>query len=264
LICLQKYRLFCFFAMFLSISNKMNTRKAIVFMILMILAIIVAGCHKPDEPDDEGNNNGENDTVLPVHGFVDLGLPSGTLWATCNVGASSPEDCGDYFAWGETVTKDLYDWKSYKYSAYDGERFMLTKYCCNSACGLDGFVDNLTVLEPVDDAVRANWGEEWRMPTKEEYEELNEETTFSWTTVNGVEGRLLTGPNGNSIFFPATGFYLDDGVICTGLGIYWSSSLQTVSQVSAWSFHFDYENCHVCATYERSRGHCVRAVREMR
>lgn len=227
---------------------------------IAILALTMAafvGCGKSDEP----NNGGNNVTPTDEHQYVDLGLPSGTLWATCNVGTSSPEERGDYFAWGETDTKEIYDWKCYKHSAYNGESFMLTKYCCNPSCGLDGFVDTLSVLEPVDDAVRANWGTGWRMPTKEEYEELNQETTFVWTTRNGVEGRLLTGPNGNSVFFPATGFFLDGGVICIGLGIYWSSSLQTVSQVSAWSFHFDYENCHVCATYERSRGHCVRAVR---
>lgn len=229
--------------------------------IIAILALTMAAFFGCNKPDDEPNNGGNNVSPTDEHQYVDLGLPSGTLWATCNVGADSPEDRGDYFAWGETDTKDIYDWKCYKYSAYDGERYMITKYCVDPSCGLDGLVDSLTVLEPMDDAVIANWGAGWRMPTKEEYEELNQETTFTWTTVNGVEGRLLTGPNGNSVFFPATGFYLDDGVICTGLGIYWSSSLQTVSQVSAWSFHFDYENCHVCATYERCRGHCVRAVR---
>ena len=218
------------------------TKVLAVFMMLLAF-----GCSKPDEPSD--------------HEYVDLGLPSGTLWATCNVGAESPEDRGDYFAWGETSPKEMYDWKQYQYATWEEDRFVLTKYCMDPNCGLNGFVDNLAVLEPMDDAVTANWGDGWRMPTKEEYEELNQETTFTWTTLNGVEGRLLTGPNGNSIFFPATGFYLDEGVICTGLGIYWSSSLQTVSQVSAWSLHFDYEECHVCATYERSRGQCVRAVR---
>ena len=228
-------------------NKKMNKfTKAIADIMLIVAAIIVSGCSKDS---------------YQGHEYVDLGLPSGTLWATCNVGAESPEDCGSYFAWGETNPKEMYDWKQYRYCAYDDGRYMLTKYCSDSSCGFNGFVDGLTVLEPDDDAVRANWGEGWRMPTKEEYEELNQETTFLWTSQNGVEGRLLTGPNGNSIFFPATGFYLDGENICTGLGIYWSSSLQTVSQISAWSLHFDYENCHVCATYERSRGQCVRAVR---
>lgn len=237
----------------------MNKYKTVITVIA--LTFLVVGCNKPDEPDNGGNNSQNDSVVLSGHDYVDLGLPSGTLWATCNVGANSPEEIGDYFAWGETQPKDLYDWKSYKYGAFDGEKYVLTKYCCNPSFGFDGYVDTLSVLEPLDDVVKAQWGDNWRMPTKEEMEELNQETTFVWTTRNGIEGRLLTGPNGNSVFFPATGFYLDDGVICTGLGIYWSSSLQTVSQVSAWSLHFDFENCHVCATYERSRGHCVRAVK---
>ena len=209
--------------------------------VILIIAIVFVGCKKEKSVDVVINDG---------HEYVDLGLPSGTLWATCNVGASSPEDVGDYFAWGETATKDIYDWKQYKFGILCTDVYKLTKYC-----------NNLTVLEPVDDAASANWGVGWRMPTAEEFDELHRNTTFVWTTKNGVEGRLLTGPNGNSIFLPATGFYLDDNLICTGLGIYWSSSLQTTSQVSAWSLHFDYENCHVCATYERSRGQVVRAVK---
>ena len=222
-----------------------------IFLIL-IIAIVFVGCKKEKSVDVIVNDG---------HEYVDLGLPSGTLWATCNVGASSPEDVGDYFAWGETATKYLYDWKHYKFGILCTDVYKLTKYCNDSTCGYNGYVDNLTILESVDDAVSANWGASWRMPTAEEFDELNQKTTFIWTTMNGVDGRLLTGPNGNSIFLPATGFYLDGNLICTGLGIYWSSSLQTTSQVSAWSLHFDYENCHVCATYERSRGQVVRAVK---
>ena len=104
------------------------------------------------------------------HEFVDLGLPSGTLWATCNIGADTPEDYGDYFAWGETEPKEIYDWKSYKYGRFLNERYELNKYCTDSVYGLDGFVDNLTILEPVDDVVRIYWGADWRMPTIEEWE----------------------------------------------------------------------------------------------
>lgn len=219
----------------------------------LLMAIVNVGC-KPDEPIP-------TDDPVVMEGCVDLGLPSGIMWATCNIGASVPEEAGTYFAWGDTVSKEMYDWKSYRYANFVEGNYLLNKYCINPFCGVGGFVDSLTTLEPVDDAATANLGTEWRMPTREEFDELYRETTFVWTTLNGVEGRLLTGRNGNSIFLPATGFYLDDKFICIGLGIYWSSSLQTTSQVSAWSLHFDYENCHVCATYERSRGQCVRAVR---
>ena len=220
----------------------MKKRIAKVILII-VLAVIAASCSK-EKP--------KNDNPVVVHEYVDLGLPSGTLWATCNVGADNPEDFGDYFAWGETEPKDFCDWENYKYGNCVDGFYELYKYY---------FDDSLTVLEPCDDAVRANWGNEWRMPTMEEYDELYHETTFIWTKINGVYGRLLTGSNGNSIFMPATGFLLGDQFIGPGLGIYWSNSLQTVSLVSAWSLHFDWENCHVCATYERSRGHVVRGVR---
>ena len=217
--------------------------------------MLSAGCKKHSE--DVVNSGGGGDCN---HVYVDLGLPSGTLWATYNIGADSPEDAGDYFAWGETETKAFYDWKNYKYSTYSDDSYKLNKYCTDSNFGLNGVADSLTVLETVDDVVVARWGSDWRMPTSEEYNELYQNTSFTWTTLNGVSGRLLTGSNGNSIFLPATGFYLDDTLICTGLGIYWSSSLQTECQVAGWSLHFDDVNCHVCGTYERCRGQVVRAV----
>ena len=140
----------------------------------------------------------------------------------------------------------------------------MTKYCTDSSWGLNGFVDNLTVLESADDAATANWGEDWRMATKEEWEELYQNTTYTWTDLNGVKGRLHTGSNGNSIFLPATGFYLDSEAICPGLGIYWSNTLHTGCPERGWSFHFDWESCHVCGTYERCRGQAVRAVRVLK
>lgn len=223
-----------------------------VIAIILMVSILFAGCKKE-----------ASDPVIKYdHDFVDLGLPSGTLWATYNVGASSPEEVGDYFAWGETSTKGIYDWKQYKYSEFENDEYKLNKYCTDSTCGVNGFVDNITELEVADDAVVANWGDGWRMPTKEEYDELYENTTSEWITINGVGGRLLTGSNGNSIFFPATGFRLDDGLICTNLGIYWSSTLQTQWQIASWSLHFDDTNSHVCGSYERSRGQVVRAVRK--
>ena len=236
---------------------------------LVLIAVFAVSCTKPDESNN-GGNNGQNDSIvddsliLDDHDYVDLGLPSGLLWATCNVGATNPEDFGDFFAWGETKPKDIYDWKSYQYGNCTFDRFEMTKYCTDSCWGLNGFVDNLTVLEPDDDAATANWGVDWRMATKEEWEELYRKTTCTWTTQNGVEGRLLTGCNGNSIFLPATGFFLDGALLCPGLGIYWSSTLHSGFPERGWSFHYDLDECHVCGTYERSRGQVVRAVRAVR
>lgn len=231
-----------------------------VLKLLPAMALMMAFavcCQKPIEPNEGGEIVDPTDSL--THAFVDLGLPSGVLWATCNIGASSPEEVGDYFAWGDTLPKEMYDWKNYRYASYV-DRYLLNKYCTIPDCGVDGFVDGLATLEPVDDAATANWGEGWRMPTSEDFDELIQNTECTWTSMNGVDGRLFTAANGNSVFFPATGFRLDGDLICTNLGIYWSSSLQTDCQVAAWSLHFDYGNMHVCGTYERSRGQIVRAV----
>ena len=136
---------------------------------------------------------------------VDLGLPSGTLWADRNIGADSPEDCGDYFAWGETEPKTTYNWSTYKWCK--GRYGTLTKYCTDLASGT---VDNKMTLEPEDDAATTNWGEAWCMPTYEQIIELDDECTWTEITQNGVNGFKLTGPNGNSIFIPAAGIRSND------------------------------------------------------
>ena len=195
---------------------------------------------------------------LNSHEYVDLGLPSGTKWATCNVGATTPEDYGDYFAWGETSTKNTYSWATY--SLCNGSQNTLTKYCNNSSYGNNGFTDALTTLEASDDAATANWGSAWRMPTKEEFEELNSNCTVTWTTQNGVNGRLFTGPNGNSIFLPAAGHRYDSSLDGAGTyGLYWSSSLRSSYASYAWSLYFDSGVCFV-DYYYRYYGRSVRAV----
>ena len=193
------------------------------------------------------------------HAYVDLGLPSGLLWATCNVGADTPEDYGDYFAWGETQMKDTYNWSTYQYCM--GSENALTKYCNNSSYGYNGFTDNLTTLLPEDDAATANWGSDWRMPTKAEWRELLNNTTVTLTTQNGVNGRLFTASNGNSLFLPASGcryygtlFYA--GSYC----YYWSSSLHTSQTDYAWYFYSDSDNYGTFVEI-RNYGQTVRAVR---
>ena len=192
------------------------------------------------------------------HEYVDLGLPSGLLWATCNVGADSPEDYGDYFAWGETVPKEYYNWSTYQYC--NGNYNTLTKYCYDAEYGNNGYVDNLTTLLPEDDAATANWGEGWRMPTKEEWEELRNNTTVTWTQQNGVNGRLFTASNGNSLFLPAAGVrYVDELGDAGDGGYYWSSSLSTDYPNGAWDFYFN-SVVYPMHDVHRSYGHSVRAV----
>ncbi len=196
--------------------------------------------------------------TLSGHDWVDLGLPSGTRWATCNVGTTVPEGYGDYFAWGETTTKTTYNWSTYIYC--NGSNSTLTKYCNNSSYGNNGFTDNLTTLEASDDAAAANWGTGWRMPTREEMNELYSNCTHEWTTQNGVNGRLFTGPNGNSIFLPAAGRRVDSDLGYAGsCGYYMSSSLFSSGTDYAWSLYFNsdgYDMGISCRYY----GLTVRAV----
>ena len=193
------------------------------------------------------------------HEYVDLGLPSGTKWATCNVGATSPEEYGDYYAWGETEPKTTYSWRTYKYGPYYGE---LTKYCTDSDYGKDGFVDNKTVLELADDAARVNWGGQWRMPTDDEWTGLRENCTWTWTTLNGVNGYEVKGANGNSIFLPAAGGReLVDLNGVGGDGSYWSSSLDADYPSDAWYVYFLSGNVGRNGLY-RYYGFSVRAVCE--
>lgn len=195
--------------------------------------------------------------------WVDLGLPSGTLWATCNVGANSPEEYGDFFAWGETAPKDFYSWETYRWC--NGCFNTLTKYNNNSNLGL---VDNKTELDPEDDAAYVNWGPSWRMPTTEQQQELYQNCSSVWTTMNGVNGHLFTGPNGNTIFLPAAGFRWDDSLDYAGHdGVYWSRTLHDTEPSFAYGFDFWSDNWGGNLggnEYERFVGITVRAVRVSR
>ncbi len=179
------------------------------------------------------------------HEYVDLGLS--VKWATCNVGATTPEGYGNYFAWGETEPKTTYSWSTYKWcnGSYDTQ----TKYCTSSSYGT---VDNKTVLDLADDAARANWGGAWRMPTDEEWTELRENCTWTWTTLNSVNGYEVKGSNGNSIFLPAAGYRYDGDLSSAGnFGYYWSRSLNPDNPGSAWSvgFYSDYVGRYSSSRY---------------
>ena len=193
------------------------------------------------------------------HEYVDLGLS--VKWATCNVGANSPEDYGDYFAWGETEPKTTYSWSTYKYC--NGTYKTITKYCTKSSYGT---VDNKTTLELSDDAAHVNWGGKWRMPTRAEQDELRDTNncTWTWTTQNGVKGYKVTSKkNGNSIFLPAAGSRDDDYLFDAGSGGgYWSSSLNTSESNFASIVGFDSSNENLYYGSNRHYGRSVRAVCE--
>ena len=169
---------------------------------------------------------------------VDLGLPSGLRWASCNVGATAAEGYGDYYAWGETAPKTDYSWATYKHA--NGAENKLTKYCTDTSYGDNCFTDDKTTLEPEDDAATVNWGEEWRMPTDAEWTELREQCTWTWTTLNGVYGCQVTSKtNSNSIFLPAAGYRYGTDLNNVGsYGDYWSSSLYVFPEY-AWFIYFN-------------------------
>lgn len=198
------------------------------------------------------------------HDYIDLGLPSGTLWATCNIGASKPEDYGDYFAWGETQPKSNYDWSTYKWC--NGSESTMTKYCTDSNYGT---VDNRTELERADDAATVRWGAGWQMPSHDQFEELinNSYTITTWTNLNDVDGgvKITSRSNGKSIFLIAAG-YRNDGLQHAGFdGRYWSRSLSEFdSYGEVLSFGENLDGTVGIAAYydaDRDEGLPIRPVR---
>ena len=202
----------------------------------------------------------------PQTDWVDLGLPSGVLWAKCDLGANAPEEYGNYYAWGEISPKEVYNWNTYRYGTADGEGNLLTliKYNTHSDYGTP---DSLTILRATDDAATMAFGigSGARTPTKEEWQELIDYSTVEWTTMNGVNGLKFTSiTNGNTLFFPAAGMRYGSelhGVDGCGFGFYWSSSLDTNSPSDAWAFCFDANNPVHVGKSNRRYGFTVRAVR---
>lgn len=168
------------------------------------------------------DNNKQYPKIINGHEYVDLGLPSGLKWATCNVGANKPEEYGDYFAWGETDAKQEYIIENYKNVRVIRKKGFL-------GIGEEEKLEYIIGFDisgnPQYDVARKKWGGSWRMPTKAELEELKKNCRWEWTIQNGVNGCKVTGPNGNSIFLPAAGdrggtSLYDDG----DYGYYWSST----------------------------------------
>ena len=254
----------------------MTKFSSFLFMLLLMLASFTA--HAQEYPRGDANQDGavnisdvtclidyllkgswSDDPVTPPdnHEWVDLGLPSGTLWATCNVGASSPEEYGDYFAWGETEPKEVYHCSTYKWC--NGSYDTLTKYCTDSS---NGTVDNKTELDPEDDAAYVNWGVNWRMPSYDQLNELKTECTWTWTIQNGETGRLVTGPNGNTLFFPAAGYRWNNSLYDAGSGgYYWSRTLHSNYPYFAYYLCFYSNNWGNWDGDYRDNGRAVRAVR---
>ena len=198
-------------------------------LVMIATALVFTGCKKDEE--DEGIING--------HECVDLGLPSGTKWATCNVGANTPEGYGNYYAWGEITTKTSYEQSN----------------SVTSGLTLSDISGN-----PIYDVARANWGSTWRLPTNAEMEELVKNCTWTWTTQNEVNGMKVVGPNGNSIFLPAAGYFTKSSHEHVGeYGRYWSSTPYQ-SYVNYACFLDFSSNNHKADKLGRCQGLTVRPV----
>lgn len=200
------------------------------------------------------------DTTSSDHEYVDLGLPSGTLWATCNIGATKPEEFGDYFAWGETEPKEVYDYLSYKYATTKGQFLeSITKYNMFENIGI---IDSLSMLLPEDDVVTVKWGFDWRMPTTDEMNELVENCEYKWIEFNGVYGAKFIGKNGKSVFFPAAGFRRNMNENSELIeGYYWSSSISLELEDNALLLYFRELGILSNFDIDRCKGLPVRAVR---
>ena len=188
---------------------------------------------------------------------VDLGLS--VKWASFNVGATSPDEYGDYYAWGETEEKSVYEWHTYKWC--NGSYDTITKYCSNESYGA---VDNKTVLELEDDVAHIKWGGNWRIPTTEEQKELLQECDWQWMFLNTTYGCKVTGPNGNSIFLPAAGYRIGASILLPGdLSYYWSSSLYEGDySYGAYVVFFGFDKKYGRSAYGRYYGNSIRPVCE--
>lgn len=216
----------------------------------LVAMVFATGCKK--DPDNGNGNNTQN------HKYVDLGLPSGTLWATCNIGASTPEAYGNFYAWGETQSKEVYDWSAYKYA--NGDWTKLTRYCQFADLGDNGYTDTLTVLLPEDDAATTVWGSDWKTPSLEQWKELFANTNNEWVEQEGVYGYLFKATNGESIFLPGAGLYREsshDGI--GDSGFYLSATISTISRYANIS-HFT-SNSNNIPVQERAFGYSLRPVR---
>lgn len=197
--------------------------------------------------------------------YVDLELPSGNLWSTTNIGAEEETDFGKYFAWGEIEPKEIYTWKTYKWckQSYD----TITKYCIDAGFGYDKFKDNITQLEPEDDAATVLMKGNWCIPSDKDVEELMDNTEGSWVSnYNGtsVSGLLLTGKNNKKqLFFPAVGYKDNTNTHnVDSAGYYWISELNTNSSSDNCESFVVRKNKNdlFITTDERYYGSCIRPV----
>lgn len=225
----------------------------------MLMLLIMLTCSLSVRADNDVNGDGHtaigdvaklidwllNPDMTNGHDYVDLGLPSGTLWATTNVGSTSTTDYGQLFAWGETSEKSIYNWQTYQWAEDDTT---LTRY--------SGHRDTLWLC---DDVACRQWGGLWQLPTLAQFQELTRYCRWSWALVNGVYGYRVTN-NGTGIFLPAAG-YQTEAIIYdrNSTGYYWTCENHAVDSLLAYGFYLSKDN-YLWGYRSRSGGRSVRAV----
>lgn len=213
--------------------------KVNIMALLVFLPVMLYMCKNSKYSDFIIDLGGPIDGRINGYDYVDLGLPSGLKWATCNVGANFPTNYGNYYAWGEIETKESYT----------------TENCVTYGQEIGDISGN-----PQYDAARANWGSTWRMPTIAEFRELINNCTWTWTNEGGNNGCRVTGPNGNSIFLPAAGYRNGTSLNLAGsYGNYWSSTPNESRTQNAYGLDFDSGNLGTY-WYYRDYGQSVRPV----
>ena len=228
-------------------NNIVNTKHSSIKTKNDNIAIRQEHLCKVNQPVDSAK-----ESVIYRCNYIDLGLPSGTLWATKNIGAENPEDYGDYFAWGETKPKSIYSWNTYKWFKTKLLLPKMRKY---------GTVDNKSDLDFQDDAAYVNWGCEWCMPSLEQIKELKEQCKWEWTNYKGKNGCIITGSNGNTLFLPAAGYRSGTSLIDVGkTGGYWQRSRHSSFSSNAYFLRFR-SGCFECDGDFRFYGSSVRPVR---
>ena len=241
----------------------MNTKQILSLVLCVVLMGLVTAC-KDKKKNNDVTDPTDKQTATTTgtengHDWIDIGLS--VRWATMNIGATTPEGYGNYYAWGETTSKASYSWDTYTHCIHTGASDDgLTKYCIHSNFGHADFTDGLTQLVATDDAATANWGGKWRMPTLEECKALSDNCTWEWVERGNVKGREITGPNGGKIFLPATGYKSYDAVYYDKQsGTYWSKELSSGNSQKAVDIVFSSSN-HEWAYGDRDHGFPVRAV----
>ena len=234
--------------------NKTFFYKSLVLFMAAVATVSFTSCG--DDDDDTDNTISAYDSHA-----VDLGLPSGLKWSDQNLGANAPEGAGDHYAFGELTPKEDYSFDTYRF----GDANALTKYVSQDQSGdygKDGFFDNKTILDRSDDVASVKLKGKWRIPTVEEWNELNDNCTWTWTKKNGIDGYVVTGPSGNSIFLPVTGYRYGNVLHNeTEYGTYWTATLGDGRSDYAQVFGI-YASGHFVYRYLRDHGYIIRPVRE--